>query len=193
MLYEKIKLEEDEKVIVTVRRHWWVIFLHFFSVAIIAWLPLLIYLLITRINVSLVAIDISTVLADYGIYLFFFYTVWVFISWIILFNAWTDYYLDLWVVTTKRVILIDQRGLFSRFVASFRLDRLQDMNIEVNGVISTFLNFGTIEAQTAGGENNHEFRSRNMPDPRNLKAIIVKAADERYKATHQNTDRQTGL
>ena len=190
MLYEKIKLEDDERVIATVRKHWWVIFLHLLSIAVMAWSPLLIYLFITQINLSLGTIDISTILVDYGVHLFFFYTVWIFINWVILFNAWTDYYLDLWVVTTKRLISIDQRGLFSRLVASFRLDRLQDVNIEISGVIPTFLNFGTIEAQTAGGEANHEFRSHNMPDPRGLKAIIVKAADA---SRHKNTNQQTGL
>ena len=185
MLYEKIKLEEDEKIITIVRKHWWVIFLHVFSVVTMVWLPLLVYFFITRINLPTLAIDIPTILADYQFHLLFGYTVWIFINWMVLFNLWTDYYLDLWVVTTKRVIAIEQRGLFSRFVASFRLDRLQDVNIEISGIIPTFLNFGTIEAQTAG-ESNQEFRTHNMPDPRGLKALIVKAADERQRATRQN-------
>ncbi len=192
MLYEKIKLEDDEQIITIVRKHWWVVFLHVFSVTVMVWLPLSVYFFITRINLPLTTIDVSAILTDYQFYLFFFYIVWIFINWIILFNLWTDYYLDLWVVTTKRLISIDQRGLFSRFVASFRLDRLQDMNIEISGIIPTFLNFGTIEAQTAG-ESNQEFRSHNMPDPRGLKALIIKAAEERYKTTRQNPGRQIDL
>ena len=192
MLYEKIKLEDDEKVITVIRKHWWVIFLHVFSITVIIWFPLFGFFVITRVDLPLMAIDIPAVLSGYQVHLFFLYTVWIFINWIILFNLWTDYYLDLWVVTTKRVIAIDQRGLFSRFVGSFRLDRLQDINIEINGIIPTFLNFGTIEAQTAG-DSNQEFRTHNMPDPRGLKALIVKAADERQRAIYRDTGNQANL
>jgi len=55
------------------------------------------------------------------------------------------------------------------------------MNISVKGVIPTLLNFGTIEAQTAGA-SNEEFKATNMPDPRGLKVLIIRHADERQHA-----------
>jgi hypothetical protein len=50
------------------------------------------------------------------------------------------------------------------------------MNIEISGFIATLLDFGTIEAQTAGG-SNERFMSYYMPQPRAIKAKIVAAAD----------------
>jgi hypothetical protein len=91
---------------------------------------------------------------------------------------WTDHYLDIWVITDRRIIAINQVTLFRRQIGSFRLEKLQDMNIEINGFIATMLHFGSIEAQTASG-SEEEFQSRYMPNPRELKAVILEAADKR--------------
>ena len=89
---------------------------------------------------------------------------------------WTNYYLDVWTITNKRLIAIDQHGLFHRETASFRLERLQDMNVEINGIIATFLDYGILEAQTAGGDDD-KFRATGLPHPRELKSLILEASD----------------
>jgi hypothetical protein len=53
----------------------------------------------------------------------------------------------------------------------------------VNGVLATFLNFGTISAQTAG-QSEHNFYATGMPDPRGLQSHIQKAMDSRLVALH---------
>jgi Bacterial PH domain len=179
MLFEKIQLEADEKVITVIRKHWWVLARQLIFVTTLALLPLFIPLLFSIIgsitplvNTNPVTTAISTHLAE----LSFLYTFWLLLLWMFLANFWTDYYLDLWAVTNKRVVLVDQRGFFRRFISSFRLERLQDMNIEINGVIPTLLDFGTIEAQTAGG-SNEKFIGYEMPHPRDIKALIVETTD----------------
>jgi hypothetical protein len=180
MLFEKMQLEEDEKVIVIIRKHWWIIFTKILAILIFACVPLALLLIFTGIQSvadPLVNIDSTQWFTIHIAQILFVYTIWLLLLWITLANFWTDYYLDLWAITTKRVILVDQRGFFRRFLSSFRLERLQDMNIEINGIIPTLLDFGTIEAQTAGG-SNEKFTSPHMPHPRDIKALIVNAADE---------------
>ena len=181
MLYEKIKLETGEEIIAMVRKHWWVILSQSLLMLFLALLPVIFLGSIIWLGIFDGILNASSAsFMDIQPYLTFAYSAWLLVIWMILFNLWTDHYLDLWTITTRRVIAIDQRGFFRRFISSFRLERLQDMNIEVNGILATLLNYGTIEAQTAGG-SNEEFKTNFMPDPRGLKAMIIKAADERQQ------------
>ena len=88
--------------------------------------------------------------------------------------------------------MVDQRGFFRRFISSFRLERLQDINTEVNGIIATILDYGTVEAQTAG--SSHEtFVGYYMPKPQEIKAEIIRFADhlsDSGSATEKNLEQQ---
>ncbi len=188
MLIEQIKLESDEKLVQIVRKHWFILAMYIVEDVFLALLPLLAYG-----GLSLFLRDLDTTLMG-GITLtgltgtlWFFYLAWLLLIWMHFTNHITDYYLDLWAITDRRIVAIDQRGYFSRFLSSFRLERLQDMNIEVTGLLPTLLNYGSIEAQTAGG-SNEEFRAKHMPDPRGLKSTIIRLADERQKITNYRHD-----
>jgi uncharacterized membrane protein YdbT with pleckstrin-like domain len=104
------------------------------------------------------------------------YAGWLIFIWMALFGVWTNYYLDVWTVTNKRLITVDQRGLFHRDTGSFRLERLQDINVNVRGILATLLKFGDLEAETASSDKN--FVARGIPDPQGLKALILKASDD---------------
>jgi len=184
MLFERIKLESDEKILRVVRKHWWIIFSRIITTLISAAIPPAVLMIITSVLSDV--FPSQTILTTYSTELWFMYLAWLLLHWMLLANFWTDHYLDLWAITNRRVVAVEQKGFFRRFLSSFRLERLQDMNISVTGIIPTLLNFGTIEAQTAGG-SNEEFKTANMPDPRGLKALIIRAADERQRALG-NTD-----
>lgn len=180
MLFEKIQLEDDEKVIMVIRKHWWILVVEMVSIVTLAFIPLVFLFIFSNLEnvLSTTLFDsVSSWVSTHTPHLVYMYTAWLLLLWMTLGNFWTDYYLDLWAVTNKRVVLIDQRGFFHRFMSSFRLERLQDMNIETKGVIATLLDYGTIEAQTAGG-SNEKFIGYFMPHPRNIKALIVQVADE---------------
>jgi len=192
MLYERIKLENDEKIIKTVRKHWWIIFTRVSFSIFMMLMPLIGYTLLMAIAPEFLTQKITLFVNEtYSTEISFLYCTWVLINWMMLANFWTDHYLDLWTITTRRIVSIDQRAYFHRFLSSFRLERLQDMNIEVKGLIPTLLNFGTIEAQTAGG-SNEEFKTKNMPDPRGLKALIIQAADDRQRTIPTSSIAQDG-
>lgn len=183
MLFEQIKLEDDEKMVKVVRKHWFILALYITIDIFLALLPLVLFLIVFPLIQSGIPGDNASLsLAAYRSELWFLYLGWLLLIWMHFANHLTDYMLDLWAITNRRIVAIDQRGYFNRFLSSFRLERLQDMNIKINGIIPTLLNFGTIEAQTAGG-SNEEFSADNMPDPRGLKALIINLADERQEMT----------
>lgn len=185
MFYEKIKLEPGEKVIKVVRKHWFVLFAQVFGFVLLTMIPFAFYVLFLELpeNQFTQAVRFES---HIGIFLFF-SAAWFLLLIMAAAIAWTHYYLDLWTITDRRVIVIDQVRLFNREISSFRLERLQDITTRVNGIIATFLDFGTVEAQTASA-NAHEFRGYGLPDPRGIKALIQEMADKRMEATEQNTN-----
>src|SRR3972149_3844078 len=47
------------------------------------------------------------------------------ISWLFLYIKFIDYYLDVWILTTERIVEIKQRSLFNRQVAELDLSTVQ--------------------------------------------------------------------
>ncbi len=74
-----------------------------------------------------------------------------------MYHAWVDYYLDVWVITTKRIVATDQRGLFHRVTAELLLNQIQDVSCDVHGFLPTIFQYGTISVQTASEEDKFIF------------------------------------
>lgn len=183
MLFEKIQLEPDEAVLLMVRKHWFVIMAELFGTFLMLLIP---FFLLTGLLIfpdTLAAFNIS--LAQYTAVIVFIMMGWLLLTLLAGFTIWTHYYLDLWIITDRRIILIDQVRFFNRNVSIFRLERLQDIEFSIKGLIPTFFNFGTLNAQTASHFETN-FRSTGLPDPRNLQAIIQKATDARLHTLHNN-------
>ena len=89
----------------------------------------------------------------------------------LLFINLTNYYLDVWYVTSDKLVDIEQRGLFHRDEAALRLENIQDVAIASKGIIQTLLGFGNIRAQTAG--ERREFIMRNIANPERVKEVIT--------------------
>lgn len=104
-------------------------------------------------------------LLDFSQSLFFIF------AWIAFFILWVDYYFDVWIVTDKRLVNIEQKGLFSQENSELPLEKIQDVLPDVKGTFPTFFNYGQLEVQTAGGREKFIFR--DIPDPYGVKALIL--------------------
>lgn len=166
-----IKLEENEKILFAARKHWFVLFGETLFLLGLIFLPVLIYIGLHAIGalalVQLPGDPVYLVIAALSLWLLF--------IWITFFIVWTDYYLDILILTSRRVVDIQQKRLFSREVSTFRLDRIQDITVEVNGIIQTFLHFGKIHIQTAG--ERQDFVVYGIPRPYDVKDKILHAAN----------------
>jgi hypothetical protein len=177
MLFEKIELEPSEIVLKVVRKHWFIIGAELLATISLVFLPVLV--LFSSFYFPDTS-EITQLLIDYEkifILIIIFWTLMVSLS---AFMIWTNYYLDLWIITDRRIITVDQVQFFHRKVSSFRLERLQDIKVTIKGIIPTFLNFGTLKAQTASAAESN-FISTGLPDPRELQSTIQKAMDERLQ------------
>jgi len=180
MTYEEInlELEEDEKVLKVIRKHWFIITLELIASLAMMIIPM------TVLLVLLVVSKNSTFFTDFNLshylpLILYFLNIWILLSLITGFISWTNFYLDYWVITDRRIIVYDQVSLFNRKVSSFRLERLQDIKYSLNGIIQTLLKFGTVTIETASHTNS--FKSEGLPVPDQIYSIIQKATDERVK------------
>jgi uncharacterized membrane protein YdbT with pleckstrin-like domain len=182
-MFERIQFEPDEIIVTTVRTHWFVFVSRILGMLILLFLPLALFFVprvITMPSMPTSAMAQSSITVDPAVLLLV-GSLWALLLWVGIFRIWTDYYLDSWTVTNRRIIVIDQQGLFRRKVSSFRLERLQDIHVTVDGLIATFLDFGTIRAETAGHEEE-AFVMRAAPAPQSIKAMILENADQLIRA-----------
>lgn len=104
-------------------------------------------------------------------------------TWITFFIIWIDYYFDVWIVTDRRIINIEQKGFFSRIVSELELDNIQDITTDVKGVVPTFLNYGNLYVQTAAEKERFVFR--HIPNPYEVKDVIMKV-QKKSEAREEN-------
>lgn len=78
---------------------------------------------------------------------------------LLLLHSWLLYYLDVWFVTNQRV------------VSELPLDQIQDITVEVRGILPTMLHYGDIIVQTAG--ETPRFCLDNIPNPQAVAHLIM--------------------
>lgn len=182
-----IQLRPQEKILMIIRKHWFLLVGPLFLFLLLLLVPPLARTFLPYISLTpdvglTINQDVVTPLINFGTALY------VLALLLLLFRFWMDYYLDIWIVTDLRIIDVDQFGLFSRQLSEVPLHRVQDATIDIHGIIETFLNFGTIRVQTAG---ERDFSIRGVPDPGNIKDVILKYAkvEEAEKLLHDGIQR----
>lgn len=186
MSFDNLHLDSDEHVIYEVRKHW-IIFL---GVAVGFLFAGLVPLILITIVSVVYPESMSISLPGNGTALFsFFYLLWILTLWVIFFVDWTKYYLDVWYVTEKRIIAIEQKYMFDREISNLRFDKIQDITVNVDGFMSTMLDFGNIRVQTAS-EDNREFLIKTVRHPDKVRKIIF---DRQNKINESESNSQQGV
>ena len=65
---------------------------------------------------------------------------------------WTKNYFDVWYVTDRHIIAVNQKDMFEREEAFMDVSKIQDVSFEKNGFIATFFGYGRLKIQTAGSD-----------------------------------------
>ncbi len=183
MLYKALHLEGGENVIIEVRKHW-IVFVGFVLAIIFATLLPAAAFVLLKVFFPDLFINIKIDGSKEALSLFF-YTLWILFLWISLFVEWTKYYLDVWYVTEKRIIIVDQKNIFHREVSNVRFEKIQDVTLEVQGFISTLLKFGNIRVQTAS-ENSQEFFMNSVRHPEIVRKVIFSHQNKTDNGGHRN-------
>lgn len=159
-----IPLEDGEEIVLKVHRHWLFIVTHVVVLLLFIAAPAALGPLLERIGaIRFVGPDSAWLVC---------WVLWVLIGWVMFWQFWTTYYMDVWVVTSRRIIDIDYKRLFDRDIAILRLDRVQDVTTRVTGIIGTLLKFGSVQVQSAGSDR--EFVINQIAHPERLRDAIIR-------------------
>jgi len=165
--------ESGEKIILILRRHIFIIIIKIAFWALAAILPPIFFLLFQDILAQLFNNNFFHPL------LILFTSIYYLYIWLFVFTSFVDYYLDVWIVTDKRIINIELKSLFARTVSEQKLYRIQDVTSELKGFFSTILDFGTVYVQTAGEKERFIFKQ--IPNPYGVARKILKIVEQNKK------------
>ena len=169
-------LRQDERNIKVIHRSWFYLFQQFFLLILIVSVFIFGIFFVPTFFPDLIGkIDKSIVLFAQN---FFLLAIWLYG-----FMLWIDYFFDIWIITSERIINIEQKGMFARKASELRFQKIQDITTEVSGFMPTIFNYGDVRIQTAG--ENEEFIFRTIPDPYNIKNIIMSLQKQTEESSKQ--------
>jgi uncharacterized membrane protein YdbT with pleckstrin-like domain len=108
----------------------------------------------------------------------------VLIFWTSYFFAWTKNYFDVWYVTDKHIVAVDQKQILEREEAYMELIRIQDVSFEKSGFFQTFFDYGVLKVQSAGEEQ--EFVIHSVHDVERVAHRILDLRDDAQKVHTHN-------
>ncbi len=181
----QIHLEPGEHIIVKVRKHWIILVRDTMGTVAVGLLPfILAAALVLTGHAALIPNTLLPVLS-------FASAVWLLTIWMALALIVTDYYLDIWIVTERRVYNIEQQGLFERQVATWSMDRIQEITVRTSNVVETLFGYGTIQVETAGPTDANAI-AHGIPHPERIRAVILKQIGH-IGELEETTKKQEGL
>lgn len=153
-----------------IRRHWYALFRHAALITILTVLPVIFYVLNGEAETLSKISDRNLNPA-----INFFFSLYALGLVLYTFTVWADYYLDVWIITNRRLIDVEQHGLFSRTISELPMEKIQNVTLEIHGVMATILHFGNLKVETA---SRSTFIIRDAPHMYKAKEIILKYAHQ---------------
>lgn len=178
----------DEKIYAFIRRHWF----SYMPWALITMVFVILPIIFLLIDYNLEGAEILRERAAYIVIIVSLYYLFVLAFFI---TTWISFYLDVTIITNRRLVDIEQQGLFNRKISEQSLLRVQDVSAKVTGIFQTFFNYGTVLVETAGEEPNFELQNVPQPDKVALtisdlhKGLIHDLGQEKEAATGETFPR----
>lgn len=157
-------LDPGETVLLVARKHWFV-FMRIISASLFAAIvPFAVWWLLASTGLQLTLYIPPGVVHYLGM-------LWLLVIWIGIFVFWTDFYLDIWLITDRRIFNIQQVGLFRREATSCEIENVQEVVVKTTSLFQTLFHYGTVEIETAGPSREY-ISAEGLPHPERIRALI---------------------
>lgn len=97
----------------------------------------------------------------------------IFIVLIYFFNAFYSYRETVFIVTSLRIFLIEQKGFFKRNITEVELHKIMDMTSNTEGMAKTMLKYGDLVVRTASGKDGGAITVKNIANPYSVQQRIA--------------------
>lgn len=175
MPIQSLHLNENEQVLLVLHRHWFVLVRELAGIVFITLFGTVLFFVKDGVH-AFVAPSVLDPLAR------FLFSLYILLVLLLAFAVWINYRLDVWVITTRRIVDVEQRGLFNREISEFLLERVQDITSEIPNMIATFLDFGTMTIHTAGEKS---FLIRDIPRIEEAKRLLLEYSQKAQKKNEE--------
>lgn len=162
----EIRLLPEETIVLKLRKHWMILLRDTVGTALLAFFPLILLAIIQIMAPQF------TDFPGYLAFMSFATTLWLLLIFLALAVIWTDYYLDLWILTDKHIISVDQVSLFNRKVTTLSHERIQEIIVKEENFVQAFFKYGTLDIETASPTDG-DATMEGIPHPENVRKAIL--------------------
>lgn len=112
------------------------------------------------------------------------------IIWTILAIQWTNYYLDMLVVSDRRIFYTKQINFAQRSIQQWNIPDVRQVNVHLGNIFESYFNYGSLEISVEG--EAEPIKIDGIPDPQHVSAVILKQ-DNRYGDLRETARKQREL
>lgn len=110
------------------------------------------------------------------------------IGWLVIIKTLYIWHRNMLVVTTLRIIDVNQKSIFNRIISEVGYDMMQNVTYEVVGVLATILNYGNLIFETIGSDTAYVFK--RVKNPVRIQNVVIEAKAESMRF---GTDKVSGI
>lgn len=143
--------EEEEKVVLFLRKHF---------ITNIPWMFIGVIMLFVPTIVSMTGF-LNSIPNNFH---FIFNLIWYLITMAYILENFITWFFNVYIITDERIVDIDFYNLIYKEVSDANLDRIEDVSYKMGGVVRTLFNYGDVLIQTAAEVTNFDFLAVPYPD-----------------------------
>lgn len=166
-----ISPKRDEEITLVVRQHPWFFFVPTLYILLLITICVLVYMKVGSGPIVSWTTVAAAILSAY-----------------ILIRYWYMWYNQTYIITTDRIVAIDQKGWFTHSVSEAVLENILFINHVVKGPIKSMLDFGDVHIR-ASGVTEDELVFRNVANPYDIQQLIVNS--QRKKINSRDSQEKT--
>ena len=174
-----VQNNDEEEVLLVVHKHW-VGFIPDVAVVAVPALLLIAFWALSGAGGESVVHVMFTLLLPLGLLM----------VWNIIAILWTNYFLDMVVVTDRRLFHASQFNLAHREVHEWDIHDVRHVGVRITNVLESFFNYGALEFDMKGSREPVVFE--RVPNPEYISAVILKQ-DDRYGQLKATARKQAEL
>lgn len=158
--------DEEEKIILLVRKHW---------ITNLGWMVLVAVMILAPLLLGrLPFLELMPLRFQ-----FMSLILWYLLTTAVALEGFLSWFFDAFVITDERIIDIDFYNLIYKNITATKIDNIEDVTYTVSGALPSMLNYGTVLVQTAGagirltpGDTKPSIEIRDTPKPAKVARLI---------------------
>lgn len=163
-------MDRDENVILLIRKHPASFYVQYLMIFVFVLLPFVFMFGLNGLGVDGTSIG-SLVAASFIIFWLLAFTIGV--------DTFLKWFYSVNIITDQRIVDVDFHNVLYHKVTEAQIEKIEDITHNVDGILGSIFDFGSVYIQTAGAKNEIEFES--VPRPRDIQDVLADLTELKQK------------